>query len=63
MTALAELTAKAERRTGSRSSAVTLVNQWLAQIQDSAGHLTKREAAEHILRELDRRRRDRCATR
>ena len=56
MTALAELTLKAERRTGNRESAVQLVHQWTGQIMDSAGHMSKKEAAAYILRELERRR-------
>lgn len=59
MTALAELTAKAERRTGKRDSAVELVNQWVGQIMESSGHMSKKEAAAYILRELERRRRAR----
>jgi predicted ATP-dependent protease len=59
MTAMAELVAKAERRTGNRASAVQLTNQWVGQIIESSGYMSKAEAAAYILSELERRRRAR----
>lgn len=59
MTPMAELVAKAERRTGKRESAVTLANHWCDQIIESGARMTKPEAAAHILKELERRRQER----
>lgn len=58
---MAELVAKAERRTGQRASAVQLANQWVGQIMESSGHMSKGEAAAYILKQLEERRRARAA--
>lgn len=57
---MAELVAKAERRTGQRGSAVTLANHWCDQIIDSGARMTKAEAAAYILRQLEDRQRARA---
>lgn len=58
MTAMSELVLKAERVTGNRAKAVQMATQWTTQFTECTV-MTKEQAAAHILRELEKRRRAR----